>query len=59
MKFANEQMTPAQQAAFAWKHRERFAAAADHNHAETTRRRRGDYAGRYRNAWAELAGEAG
>lgn len=48
-------MTPAEQVAFAWKRRDHFEAVRLHNLAVVVQRRRGDWSGRYRNAWAELS----
>jgi len=55
---ANANMTPAEQADFAWKHRDHFAAVKLHNLDMSIRRKRGDTTGTFRNAWEELAGEA-
>jgi len=50
-------MTPAENVAFAWAHRELFAEVARHNHEVTIRRRlSGDWDApdnQYRNAWRE------
>lgn len=58
MQFANEHMTPDEQVAFAWRHREHFAAVAVHNLDVICRRRAGgDWTAsenQYRNAWAEI-----
>lgn len=55
MRQVNENMTPDEQVAFAWKHRAYFNACKLHNFQETARRYRGDMSGKYRNAWIELA----
>lgn len=47
-------MSPAEQVAFAWQHRDHFEAVRRHNLEIVCQRRRGDWSGRYRNAWAEL-----
>lgn len=51
-------MTPTEQVAFAWKHRDHFEAVTLHNLEVTNRRRRGgDWSApenQYRNAWTEL-----
>ena len=48
-------MTPAEQVAFAWEHRDHFAAVKLHNTQMSIRRKRGDMTGTFRNAWEELA----
>lgn len=50
---ANEWMTVDEQVAFAWKHRDHFAAVAEHNLDVIARRYRGEQ-GDYRNGWIEL-----
>lgn len=51
-------MTPTEQVAFVWEHREYFALVAEHNLEVTIRRmQRADWLApenRYRDAWAEL-----
>jgi hypothetical protein len=51
-------MTPSEQVAFARQHRDHFEAACRHNLDVVIQRRRGDWSGRYRNAWAELGAYA-
>ncbi len=50
-------MTPAEQVAFVWASRDHFEAVRLHNLAVVIQRRRGDWSGQYRNAWAELLRE--
>jgi hypothetical protein len=47
-------MTPQEQVAFAWKHRDHFEEVHRHNLEVISQRHRGDWSGRYRNPWVEL-----
>lgn len=61
MQQVNDNMTIDEQVAYAWKHREHFAAVARRNAEVTTRRYRGaDWTlteNQYRNPWAEVPAE--